>query len=259
MLQKLPKKLIYAFFIIIPFWLLFFNSPFWNNVKMGFMSFGTSSVSVVRWPVEEAGRILSYRKTFNAYQQMKRETGGLKARLAALEEVASANKRYARLLELRNKLNYTTETALVVARDPANWNSSLMINKGKVDGIEIGMAVIDPTGVVGKVAEVAKNVSKVILINDSAFSVAVVNQRSRESGLLSGSLSGDCRLRYLPHDADIRVGDEMVTSMLSSVFPEGLRVGIVSEVFPGEPGSPPRAIVDPAVEPSKIEEVLVIK
>ncbi|MBF0387097.1 MAG: rod shape-determining protein MreC [Candidatus Omnitrophica bacterium] len=223
------------------------------------MSFGASSVAVARWPVDELGRVISYRKTYNEYQKLKREVGGLKARLVALEENGAANKRYVRLLDLRNKSNFVTETALVVARDPANWNSSLMINKGKLDKLRPGMAVINSSGVVGKVAEVASDVSKVILLNDSGFSVAVINQRSRESSLLSGSLSGDCRLQYLPEDADIRVGDEIVTSVLSSVFPEGLLVGTVSEVYPGEPGTPPRAVVEPAVEPSKVEEVLVIK
>ncbi len=259
MLRKLPKQLIYAVFVIIPFWLLFFNSPFFHGVKMGLMSFGASSVAVVRWPVDELGRVLSYRKTFNEYQKMKREVGGIRARVVALEENGAANKRYVRLLDLRNRLNYSTETALVVARDPVNWNSSMMVNKGKSDGLRPGMAVINFSGVVGKVAEVAGDVSKVILLNDSGFSVAVVNQRSRESSLLSGSLSGDCRLHYLPEDADIRVGDEIVTSALSSVFPEGLRVGTVSEVYPGEQGTPPRAVVEPAVELSKVEEVLVIK
>lgn len=259
MLRKLPKQLIYAVVVIVPFWLLFFNSPYFHGVKMGLMSFGSVSVAVARWPVDELGRILSYRKTFNDYQRMKREVNGLKARLVALEENGAANKRYVRLLDLKSRLNYSTQTALVVARDPENWNSSLLVNKGKSDGMRPGMAVINAAGVVGKVAEVAGDVSKIILLNDSGFSVAVVNQRSRESSLLSGSLSGDCRLHYLPEDADIRVGDEIVTSALSSVFPEGLMVGTVSEVYPGEPGTPPRAVVEPAVEPSKVEEVLVIK
>ena len=82
MLQKFPKQSIYAAFIVIPFCLLFFNFPFWHNIKMKFMSFGASSVSVARWPVEELGRVLSYRKTWREHQKMKRETGGLKARLA---------------------------------------------------------------------------------------------------------------------------------------------------------------------------------
>lgn len=259
MLRKFPKQLVYALFFVVPFLLLFINLPVFHNIKMTLMSFGTASVSLVRWPVDEAGKILSYRKTYREYQQMKREIGGLKARLAALEEVGTANKRYARMLDLRNRLNAVTETAVVVARDPANWNSTLMINKGKTDGIRPGMAVINSTGVVGKIAEVANDVSKVILVNDPSFAVAVVNQRSRESSLLTGSLSGTCRLNYLPIDADIRVGDEVVTSAMSTFFPEGLRVGQVSEVFPGEQGTPPRALVEPAVEPSKVEEVLIIK
>ena len=259
MLRKLPKQLIYAVFIIVPFWLIFFSSPIFHGVKMGLMSFGTFSVAFVRAPVEEVGRLLSYRKTWTEYQKMKREVGGLRSRMETLEEDAAAGRRYARLLEVRSRLNYTTETAVVIARDPANWNSSLMINKGKSSGIRPGMAVVNAMGVVGKIAEVARDVSKVILVNDPGFSVAVVNQRSRESGLLSGSLSGVCRLNYLPEDADIRVGDDILTSALSSMFPEGLRVGTVNEVYPGEIGTPPRAIVEPVIEVSKIEEVLIIK
>ena len=259
MLRKLPKQLIYAVFIIVPFWLIFFSSPVFHDVKMGLMSFGTASVAVVRAPVDEVSRLLSYRRTWREYQLLKREVGTLRSRMEGLEEDAAAGKRYARLLNIRSRMNYTTEAAVVIARDPVNWNSSLMINKGKADGLRAGMAVVNASGVVGKVAEVARNVAKVILVNDPGFSVAVVNQRSRESGLLSGSLSGVCRLNYLPEDADIRVGDDILTSALSSDFPEGLQVGTVSQVFPGEVGTPPRAVVDPVIEASKIEEVLIIK
>jgi rod shape-determining protein MreC len=121
------------------------------------------------------------------------------------------------------------------------------------------MPVVNALGVIGKVAEVAETKSKVILMTDPGFSVAVVNQRSRESGLLSGSLSGKCRLYYLPEEADIQVGDELVTSSISTAFPPGLIAGTVTDVYPGAEGESPRAIVEPAVEVAKVEEVLVIK
>ncbi|MBF0569860.1 MAG: rod shape-determining protein MreC, partial [Candidatus Omnitrophica bacterium] len=81
----------------------------------------------------------------------------------------------------------------------------------------------------------------------------------RESGLLSGSLSGRCRLDYLPEDADIRVGDELVTSSLSGAFPAGVMVGVVRDVSPGGPGEAPRVEIDPVVDIARVEEVLVIK
>lgn len=259
MFPKLPKQIIYALIIVIPFGLIFLHSPFWHGVKMSAMSVGVASVAIVRWPVEEAHRILTYRKTWNDYQKLERQVSALKARVVAIDELSQENRRYAKLLDVKNRSMFSSEPALVVARDPSNWNSSLMINKGREDGIKPGMAVVNALGVVGKVAEVASSSSKVILINDPGFSVAVVNQRSRESGLLSGSLSGRCRLQYLSQDADIRVTDELVTSALSAAFPAGLLVGSVVDVAPGIEGESPRADVEPAVDVSKVEEVLVIK
>lgn len=259
MLPKLPKQIVYALFIVIPFGLIFFHSPFWHSVKMSAMSVGTASIAVARWPVEEVHRILTYRKTWKDYQKLERQVNALKARVVAMDEMGQENRRYARLLEVKNKAMFSSEAALVVARDPSNWNSSLMINKGREDGLKPGMAVINALGVIGKVAEVAEDSSKVILINDPGFSVAVVNQRSRESGLLSGSLSGRCRLQYLSQDADIRVNDELITSSLSAAFPSGLLVGTVVDVAPGRTGESPRAEVEPAVDVAKVEEVLVIK
>ncbi|MBF0486072.1 MAG: rod shape-determining protein MreC [Candidatus Omnitrophica bacterium] len=257
MFKKFPKQFIYTLIILVPFVLLFFNSPFWHNVKLTLMGTATSSVAVARWPVKELEKLLSYHQTWEENQKLKSEKSALKSRMIQLEELMRGNERYEKLSRYRDRNGFSSVTALVVARDPANWNSSLMIDKGKADGIRLGMPVVNADGVVGKVAEVAQNVSKVILVNDPGFSVAAVNRRSRVSGLLSGSLSGKCRMFYLPENADIKEKDEIVTASLSAAFPEGILVGEVTQVFPT--GSGPRAEVRPAVEVSKIEEVLVIK
>jgi rod shape-determining protein MreC len=259
MQRNLPKKLIYVLAIVIPFWLLFFNSPFWHSAKMFAMSAGTASVSFVRWPLDEAYKVMTYRRTWRENQKLTREVNALKSRVVGLDELAVENRRYAALLGLKSRSMFSSVAALVVARDPSAWNSSLMIDKGNYDGIRPGMPVVNALGVIGKVAEVAERKSKVILMTDPGFNIAVVNQRSRESGLLSGSLSGRCRLYYLPEEADIRVGDELVTSPISTAFPAGLLVGSVTDVYPGGEGESPRAIVEPVVEVAKVEEVLVIK
>jgi rod shape-determining protein MreC len=257
--RKLPKQLVYVLIILIPFWLLFFSAPFWHNIKMSLMGAATSSVAIARWPLLEVEKILSYRKTWEENQRLKRERNDLKSRAIQLEELARQNDRYQKLISFRERRGFNAVTAAVVARDPANWNSSLMINKGKADGIRAGMAVVNSDGVVGKVAEVASRVAKVILVNDPGFSVAAVDRRSRESGLVSGSLSGKCRMFYLPENADIESGDEVITSELSSDFPPGLLVGTVVRVFPSSDAASYRAEISPVVEVSRIEEVLVIK
>lgn len=225
---------------------------------MGLMEGAIRSVGIVRWPLKEAQKLLSYRATWEENRRLKSERSGLRSRVIQLEEMLSGNDRMKKLFEYRDRRGLDAVTALVVARDPSNWNASLMIDKGRRDGIRPGMAVVSAEGVVGKVAEPSDNVSKVILINDPGFSVAAVDRRSRVSGLLSGSLSGKCRIFYLPENADIQLKDEIITSSISLDFPPGLLVGEVTAVFPsGEAGF--RAEVSPAVDVSRIEEVLVIK
>ncbi|MBF0619026.1 MAG: rod shape-determining protein MreC [Candidatus Omnitrophica bacterium] len=259
MFRKFPKQVFYALIALVPFGLLFFNSPFFHGVKLNLMGMATASVAVARWPLKEAEILITYRKTYTQYQKLNRDVTALKSRIVSLEELSQENVRYEKLLQFKNRQMYASVTALVVARDPANWNSSLMINKGKSDGVRPGMPVVNASGVVGKVAEVSETSAKVILVNDPGFNVAVINRRSRESALLSGSLSGKCRMFYLPENADVKVGDEIITSKLSNEFPDGIVVGVVTDVFPPEGLSSARAEVDPEVELGKIEEVLVIK
>ncbi|NTV29848.1 MAG: rod shape-determining protein MreC [Candidatus Omnitrophica bacterium] len=256
---KLPKQLAYVLIFLIPFWLLFFNSPFFHNIKMTLMGTATSSVAVVRWPLLELEKMLSYRKSWEENRRLKSEMRDLKSRAIQLEELARQNGRYEKLVSFRDRRGFNAVMASVIARDPANWNSSLMINRGKSDGIRPGMAVVNADGVVGKVAETAGHVSKVILVNDTGFSVAAVDRRSRESGLVTGSLSGKCRMLYLPENADLEQGDEVITSELSSDFPPGILVGSISRLMPAGDVGGYRAEISPSVEVSRIEEVLVIK
>jgi rod shape-determining protein MreC len=259
MFRKIPKNLIYVVVIIAPFWLLFFNSSFWHGLKLKTMGAAASAVSVANAPLKEIQILLSYRKTYEDYKKFQRENMTLRARSVELDEVRDENVRLTALLGLKARQDSVTTAARVIARDPANWNSSLMINKGRAQGVKPGMPVINKLGVVGKVAEVAEHSAKVILVNDPGFSVAVVDQRSREAGLLSGSLSGKCRLSYLPEETDVKQGDQIVTSLLSNAFPEGLLVGRVVEVYAAGGISDARAEVRPAVDVAKIEEVLVVK
>lgn len=259
MFQKTPKQIVYFFIITIPFVLIFFNFSLGHSLKLKLMGFGTWSVSVVRWPVREVQMMFSYRKSFYENQQKKKEISALKAKVIGLEEIIRQDVRLKRLNQYRESHLFSSITAVVVARVPSSWNSALMISKGKIDGIRPGMSVINGDGVIGKVAEVSTHISKVILLNDPGFSVAVINRRSRETALLTGGLSGKCRLSYLAERADIEVGDEIITSKTSTDFPDGILVGVVTKVFSFMGGKTIFADVEPAATLSQIEEVLVIQ
>ena len=96
-------------------------------------------------------------------------------------------------------------------------------------------------------------------MSDPTFAVAAVVERSRENGLLTGTLRGGLRLQYLTDNADVKVGDHVVTSRLSTAFPEGsfdrqdYRCAGVSNSHTVE------CLVEPAVDLSQLEEVIVIR
>jgi len=202
--------------------------------------------------------MLFYHRTFDEYKKLRREVEVLKARMIGMDEVIRENTRLEKLLEFKRQLIYPSIPASVIGRNPSQWNSTIVINKGEKDGIIQGFPVVNALGVVGKVSEVDKNKSKVILLTDPQFSVAALIQRPRESVLVSGSLQGLCRIRYLGEDADIKIGDQVITSKLSSSFPESLYVGEIVDIKTKFNASQKEYIVQPAVTFSQLEEVLVI-
>ena len=183
-----------------------------------------------------------------------------------MDEVIHENNRLEKLLEFKRKLVYRSMVANVTGRNPFQWNSALIIDKGAEDCtsgedgarvcVEQGMPVVNSWGVLGKVADTDEHLAKVIMLTDPQFRVAALVQRTRESVLVTGSLQGNCRIRYVSENNDIQVGDKIVTSKLSSSFPENLYIGDVVEIH--DKGGQNEYIVEPAVNFSQIEEVLII-
>ncbi len=214
-------------------------------------------MKVITFPFIEIKKMLYYHASFEENRRLVKEVGMLRARLTSMNEIALENARLEKLLNFKEK-SFTGVAANVIVRDLSNWNSALIIDKGKRDGITVGMPVVNASGIVGKVVDTDARRSKIILISDPNFSVAAMVERSREVGLVSGTLSGQCRMRYLSSRADVQVGDEVISSKLSSSFPHGLVLGTVVAVE-NSPGNPfPTCLIQPAVALSKIEEVIVI-
>jgi len=120
------------------------------------------------------------------------------------------------------------------------------------------MAVVSPLGAVGQVVAVASRSSKVLLLTDSNSGADVVTQRNRARGIVSGSLDNGAIMKYVKRSEDIKEGDRLITSGLDSVFPKGLLVGTITKVNKKNFGLFQYVEVTLAVDPSKIEEVLVV-
>jgi len=206
----------------------------------------------------EAEGIIFYHRNFIQNERLKKETGLLKHRLNTLEEAALENERLVKLLSLGDQPTYKVIAARVIARSPENWSSSIIIDKGALSGIKRGMAAITYFGLAGRVIEAQEFTSKILLMNDPNFSVSSLVQRSRQEGLVSGTLQSNLMMRYLSEDSDIKVEDAVVTSGLTKAYPKGILIGTVVDIGKDFSGLSLYAIIKPAVNLSNIEEVLIV-
>lgn len=252
------KNLTYLFILLAAFFSLFAGAKYFHPLKSGVIKISSVPIRVISYPIREIKKILYYHRTFDEYKRLKEETDVLKARMVGLEEVILENARLENLLKFKRKLVYSSVVANVIGRDPSYWNSTMIIDKGGSDGIRQGMPVVSALGIVGKIAEVSRDTSKVVLLMDPQFSVSALVQGPRESGLVSGTLQGVCRMRYLRSGAKIRIGDKVITSKLSSSFPEGLLIGEIIAINDNSKKPTTECIIQPSVALSQIEEVLVI-
>jgi rod shape-determining protein MreC len=106
--------------------------------------------------------------------------------------------------------------------------------------------------------EVQAVTSKALRINDPQMGVSAIVQRSRQQGLVAGTLGDLLVMKYLPADADIKPGDVVVTSGLTEAYPKGLLIGEVAEVRVESSGFGRYALIRPAVALGNLEEVLVV-
>jgi len=175
----------------------------------------------------------------------------------SMQEIRLANQRLRRLLEFGERVDLPALPAQVIAEDSSSWFRTVVIDKGGEDGVREGMPVVGAEGVIGRIIKSTPRQSRVLLITDASSSVASVIQRNRTRGVSRGrgdSLAFDFALRQ----KDIEVGDRVVTSGVGGVFPKGLLVGEVTRVLKEEYGLFQAVKVLPAVDFSRLEEVLVL-
>lgn len=210
-------------------------------------------------------RVRELHQRYTALRGVKGENENLKRRILDLEaernrllEAEATNRRLRELLDFRSQLPSGSTTAAVIGNSASTWFHSFILDKGSADGVLKGMAVVSPVGVVGQVVAVASRSAKVLLITDHHSGVDVVVQRSRARGIVSGSPENGPVMKYVKRSEDVQEGDRLITSGLDGIFPKGLLVGTVAKVRKKGYGLFQYVGVTLAVDPSRIEEVLVV-
>ena len=221
-------------------------------------------------PVQEAATFV-IKTIHGVFQQyvflfhLEKENGLLKRRIAELQdenhqmkEMALANERLRKLLQFREKLSTSIIAAEVIGQDPTSWFKSVTINKGEGDGVQKGMPVISPEGVVGQILKTSPHYATVLLMTDYNSAIDAVIQRTRAKSIVEGKEENRCQLKYLLRTEEVVVGDVVVTSGLGGIFPKGLMVGEIRNMDKRSHGVFQYAELVPSVDLTKLEEVFII-
>jgi len=197
-------------------------------------------------------------------ERLRRELGQLRYENMQLWVAWRENDRLRALLDVRQRIPGETLSALVVGKEVSPFFRVIRVrlDRGSYDHIRQGMPVVSPEGLVGQIRRgVTDRYADVLLTADQTSAIDVVIQRNGARGVLRGTGSGDrylCRIQYLSRSDDVRKGDQVHTSGLGQKFPSGILVGTVTYVKRRSFGLFQEAEVTPAVNFSKLEEVLIL-
>ncbi|MEI8176726.1 MAG: rod shape-determining protein MreC, partial [Candidatus Omnitrophota bacterium] len=147
----------------------------------------------------------------------------------------------------------------IIGRSYSGFESFIIIDRGQADGITAAMSLAKDEGLLGRVFEVGRNASKVMLIDDPNSRVSVAIQRTREQGTLIGMGAGLCKIMYLSPASDVQPGDIVISSGLGALDPKGVIVGEVEKVIREPRALDTSALVRPSCDLFKIEEALCIE
>lgn len=197
-------------------------------------------------------------------KKLQSEKATLEAELDKAKISLNENEELRKLLEMKNaypELEFMT--AEIIARDPSNWYNTFTIDKGSIDGMALNQPVVsEDKTLVGRISEVGTTWSRVTTVTDPAHSVGAEVVRSGEFGIVEGeysfSTSGTCRLTFISKNANIIVGDKIVTSGLGGIYPKGLTIGKVLEIRPDMQGISQYAVISPQAKVDKMRAVLVV-
>jgi rod shape-determining protein MreC len=189
--------------------------------------------------------------------RLKEENAALQVGLQQERALAQQSRTLQSLLDLKTAVQLKTTSASVIAGGASPEFRTMTIDKGTGDGLASDMAVLAPGGVVGRIIMPARRAAKVQLLIDRDAAAGAIVERSRAQGVVVGTGTDRFRLDHVPGAADIQVGDRVVTSGIEGIYPKGFLIGQIQSID-RQSGEFTNVVVDPAVQFSELETVLVV-
>jgi rod shape-determining protein MreC len=191
--------------------------------------------------------------------ELESQVSQLQAQVIELQQRVSETEILAALVDFsRSNPESTYKAAAVIGRDPSPFLHYIIINRGSNDDIRRGMPVVTNQGLVGRVDAVIADAARVQLITDPASGINVYLQNAETDAMLFGSVTGDLSLDMISQDTSVEPGDLVLTSGLGGGYPSDLIIGQVVTTRNLQYELFQQATIQPAVDFSRLDIVLVI-
>jgi rod shape-determining protein MreC len=217
------------------------------------------------WFVEKLATAQKQISWYRGLVALDKEAAALRVRTTelmlengALREALLENHRLRRLLAFKERAPFRLVSARVIARLENAVNREIEIDAGLRQGVARNMAVVTPAGLAGRISHARRTTSTVQLLDNHNFKASARVQRSREFGIVEFQEREGLLLTSVAKNSDVKPGDVVVTSEMSSIFPEGIRIGKVLTVESDNPSLFMDITLKPDVDVSQIEEVFVV-
>lgn len=194
--------------------------------------------------------------------ELTAEISKLREQLADYEEISAQNDTYKKYLGIKEaNTDFKFAAANLIARDSDDPYAGFTINKGSMSGIKKLDPVITDKGVVGYITEVGLTSSKVTTILSPQLTVGAIDNRSSDSGIITGKLEfakkNRCCYKNLARSSSVAIGDYVSTSG-EGIFPAGLLIGSIEYIGTDNVNSSIYAEIKPFADISEIRDVMVI-
>ncbi|MCL2108472.1 MAG: rod shape-determining protein MreC [Oscillospiraceae bacterium] len=226
--------------------------------------FARAATSISDWVEDRLDRLVNADRYKNENEQLRRRLAEMYDDIMERDELKQENERLREILGIieQNEDFTLSPPCAVIAREALGTSANFIINKGSNSGIKAGDPVITEIGLVGRIIEVAPTYSKVTTILSAEIHVAVRTASNGTAGIINNDIlysdNGLCLMDYIEIGSEIGVGDAIVTLGGTGIFPPGLFVGTVTDVFPADSGLLLNAVVEPSEDLFKITDVFVI-